>query len=219
MGWQPRVGLFMEMGNEFDQLDFELQAWQGPNYPIIREVKSAFICPSDPHGEELHSEENFAAPDWVLSQTDYAGCMGDYQNTTGVGATPGYGNVGEGSPVRGMMGRYSWSAKFRDVTDGLSNTICVGECVGAFCIIQNFGVQSYATTAHPINHMNASLQATKPTKDAARWDESIAFRSFHPGGAMFEMGDGSVRFLSESIDGTTYRALASRAEGEVLGEF
>ena len=43
------------------------------------------------------------------------------------------------------------------------------------------------------------------------------FRSQHPGGAHFVFGDGSVKFLKESIDLATYRALGTRAGQEVVG--
>jgi prepilin-type processing-associated H-X9-DG protein len=42
------------------------------------------------------------------------------------------------------------------------------------------------------------------------------FRSLHPGGANFTMADGSVRFVKESISIPTYRALGTRAGGEVI---
>jgi len=42
------------------------------------------------------------------------------------------------------------------------------------------------------------------------------FRSLHPGGANFAMADGSVKFIKNSIGVNTYRALATRAGGEVL---
>ena len=38
----------------------------------------------------------------------------------------------------------------------------------------------------------------------------------HPGGGNFAMADGSVHFLKESINPPTYRALATRAGGEVI---
>jgi len=153
-------------------------------------------------------------------QADYATVAGDYKNSGGVGQSPDYGNLSYANPItRGMMARWGWSARFADVTDGLSNTFMVGECIGAMCITQNFASQSWGTTAHPINFMNASLAANMPTQANPRWDESIGFRSYHAGGANFLMCDGSVRFISETIDGPTYRALASRAGDEVIGPF
>jgi prepilin-type processing-associated H-X9-DG protein len=151
----------------------------------------------------------------VLSQADYAACAGDYKNSTGVGQSPDYGNLNySNGVVRGVMGRWGWSARFGDIPDGLSNTFFVGECVGAFCITQNLLSQSWGTTAHPINYMNQSLAANLPTQGNPRWDESIGFRSYHTGGANFVLGDGSVKFVRDSIDGVTYRAFASRAGDE-----
>ncbi|MFO0063687.1 MAG: H-X9-DG-CTERM domain-containing protein, partial [Planctomyces sp.] len=43
--------------------------------------------------------------------------------------------------------------------------------------------------------------------------------SYHTGGAQFCMADGSVRFVSENISMTTYRRLATRDGGEIIGEF
>ncbi len=43
--------------------------------------------------------------------------------------------------------------------------------------------------------------------------------SYHTGGAQFCLADGSVRFISENISMTTYRRLATRDGGEVVGEF
>jgi hypothetical protein len=44
-------------------------------------------------------------------------------------------------------------------------------------------------------------------------------RSFHPGGAMVGLGDGSVRFLPDSIDAATHRALHSSHGGEAIGSY
>jgi len=43
--------------------------------------------------------------------------------------------------------------------------------------------------------------------------------SQHDGGVNVLLGDGSVRFLSETVHMTTYRNLAARDDGNPLGEF
>lgn len=47
----------------------------------------------------------------------------------------------------------------------------------------------------------------------------VSARSMHPGGAHVQLADGSVRFVSENIDLGVWRAVGTRAEGEVIGEF
>jgi prepilin-type N-terminal cleavage/methylation domain-containing protein/prepilin-type processing-associated H-X9-DG protein len=46
-----------------------------------------------------------------------------------------------------------------------------------------------------------------------------AFGSSHPGGANFTLADGSVRFIAPSIPLATFRQLATRAGGEVVGDY
>ncbi len=61
----------------------------------------------------------------------------------------------------------------------------------------------------------------------ARWDCSnashnpgqAAARSQHAGGVNLLLGDGSVRFVTNGIDAKTWEALATRAGGEVVGDF
>lgn len=212
-GWLPKILPTLGDQSRFDRLDFRAPTWWGDNYALLRDPYPAVLCPSNPLANDLREEENFAAPSWVLSQTDYAANIGDHTNVSGVGELPAFGNV-IGSGIRGVMGRVGWSARFEDITDGLSKTFAVGECVGSLSIVQNFASQSFATTAHPVNFMNAALLAAPPTMADPRWDESIGFRSLHPGGANFMTCDGAIRFVDEAIDGATYRGLASRAGQE-----
>lgn len=47
----------------------------------------------------------------------------------------------------------------------------------------------------------------------------VSARSMHVGGVTVQMGDGSTRFVSENIDLGVWRALGTRAGGEVIGDF
>jgi len=47
----------------------------------------------------------------------------------------------------------------------------------------------------------------------------VSARSRHPGGVQISLVDGSVRFVSDTIDMTIWRAIATRAGGEVVGDY
>jgi prepilin-type processing-associated H-X9-DG protein len=47
------------------------------------------------------------------------------------------------------------------------------------------------------------------------WGRNYSFFSKHPGGATFGLADGSTRFLTDSIDVTIYRELATISGGEM----
>ena len=47
----------------------------------------------------------------------------------------------------------------------------------------------------------------------------MSFGSYHVGGAQFAMADGSVRFISENVDLRLYQSLATRGNGEIVGDF
>jgi len=47
----------------------------------------------------------------------------------------------------------------------------------------------------------------------------FSWRSAHSGGCNFALMDGSVRFIAESIDMATYKALGSRNGDDVVGDY
>ena len=53
------------------------------------------------------------------------------------------------------------------------------------------------------------------TSGIANWQHTMGFKSVHPGGAHFAMGDGSVNFINESIDYKLFNELGTKAGGEV----
>jgi hypothetical protein len=67
----------------------------------------------------------------------------------------------------------------------------------------------YASCHAPLNFM---WNPAKP----GDWPNTISFRSLHPGGAHFAIGDGSVRYISDNINYDLYRALSTKSRGEVV---
>src|SRR5262249_6847408 len=111
---------------------------------------------------------------------------------------------------------------FAMVTDGLSNTIFVGELlVGQHDHHWDFswshfnGGNAHAGTNAPINYQTPDNNGTcSPQLTAARnWNLAWGFKSQHTGGANYLMGDGHVQFLAQTIDVRTYQLLGCRNDG------
>lgn len=80
--------------------------------------------------------------------------------------------------------------------------------------------QSLFTTAAPPNWQYPSCGGSCCPGGAHDWSWGIIPpRSFHPGGVNAGLADGSVRFISETIDLTTFHHLGNRRDGKPLGDF
>jgi len=113
----------------------------------------------------------------------------------------------------GMFGRYPKSTTIAQVKDGLSNSIMAGETLPGQCRwngahMQNFPV---AGTTIPLNFFEGG---NNDGKDGIWW-RACGFKSNHPGGATFLMGDGSVHFFPTQIDYRVYNQLGTIRGGEV----
>lgn len=116
--------------------------------------------------------------------------------------------------------------RFSDVRDGLTNTIFVSEvpdtggtAMGGFSAGgDRRAVFSNGADANPPTEMTEYMIAAEGN-DPINGGAEEAAGSWHPGGANFVMGDGSVRFMSENMDMKTYQGVSTRAGEEVLGEF
>ncbi len=83
-------------------------------------------------------------------------------------------------------------------------------------------LNSKAVTSNVLGCMNGNPFGTPQNGNPVGWLNTcpnlgqFGFRSPHPGGVNFLFGDGSAHFLKDSISLPTYRALATRALGEVV---
>jgi prepilin-type N-terminal cleavage/methylation domain-containing protein len=145
---------------------------------------------------------------------------------------------------RVAQGGTGGAVKFGGVTDGLSNTLMIGEAepqsdlasIAATRETPNTGRKDHwalggddfdnwegtdwsemgGSTAVAINFKRPLSTPTPVQLDGnAEWAAyEVSFGSRHPGGAQFCRGDGSVKFLRESIDVVVYSALGTRANSE-----
>jgi prepilin-type N-terminal cleavage/methylation domain-containing protein/prepilin-type processing-associated H-X9-DG protein len=173
----------------------------------------------------------------------YRGFAGDrpsHWNPFGPGSDfpPPAGGPGSGGSPR-SRGMFTWNRQIKigDVADGLSNTIMIGE-VGFFdpvfdtCAAQSgsgtrilnwgwvwFGAEANAGrgTLVPMNYiLRDGIGCSDYADVVLRENRHDAFGSLHSGGANFALGDGSVRFISESISPVVYTAMGTRDGGEVF---
>jgi prepilin-type processing-associated H-X9-DG protein len=68
---------------------------------------------------------------------------------------------------------------------------------------------------HDVDFTSARVSPTAPRQSY----RIVTSRSYHSGGVNALMMDGTVRFVTNSISQATWRALGTRAGGEVVGEF
>jgi prepilin-type N-terminal cleavage/methylation domain-containing protein/prepilin-type processing-associated H-X9-DG protein len=139
-----------------------------------------------------------------------------------------------GSPV--PVNHAPWAARFRDITDGTANVIAMGE-YRPKCSIESwlYGwllafTMPEATTA-PINFPTCPGENGIPVDGWVNpppgrecnhfrvWTTSQGFKSRHPGGAQFVFCDGSVHFLSETINYEMYQRLGDRRDGRPVFGF
>ncbi len=65
---------------------------------------------------------------------------------------------------------------------------------------------------------NGMARGTAPIGAINMCNDSEGY-SFHPGGLNVVMADGSVRFLSQTIDLNVFGGIVTKAGGEIVGDF
>lgn len=198
--------------------------------PILR-------CPSDP------TNPNDPISNYVMSlgpqcavgpcgfDPYYSWCNPNPALNMGYGWSPDHGNTRRIEELRGVGTRCGVELNFAAITDGLSNTIFVGEVTenehdhliwGGWNGWWHFnGGSSHAGTNVPVNYRTDDVTnswCSPAAKVRHNWNLSWGFKSRHSGGANFLMGDGSVRFIREGIDHRTYQLLGCRNDGIPINE-
>jgi prepilin-type N-terminal cleavage/methylation domain-containing protein/prepilin-type processing-associated H-X9-DG protein len=241
--WLVYILPFVEQENLFRQIP-NLNV---PNVDSIQQAvdtgilprKLPFLrCPSDPYTYNREQNREATVSNYIASHGPQCWigpcgydpfqkfCNGTYP---GYAASADYGLTLSAAQVRGMFGLCGPKIRLADASDGVSNTILLGESL----IDQKPGRDTnnwaraaqgpLATTIIPINTMTdywdpviASGCTVAPQRYYRNYNLSEGFKSRHPGGANFVFADGSVHFLNQNIDHQTYQYLGCRNDGQVV---
>ena len=255
--WSAFVMPYVELGSLYDTLrpgNVKALTAMLNHQSAMQQRQSVFICPSDAGAPRVHTiagrslkqDNNSSTPERGLAITNYLVSNNIGNIRIGRATTPDNGGNSTASPNGGAVGAFFRDSDigFKDITDGTSNTILVGErayrlgttdpAAGTlYAVRDQNGLGPSANdntpewgqgwkTAAASSYTGINFGAANNSVDSQGWS------SHHKGGAQFVLADGSVRFISENVNSsritssTTYNTLnrlVAFSDGNVVGEF
>lgn len=250
--WASMILPQIDQAPLYNQFDFKfLPHGEGSTFAQVKNNSKlcatpqiAFSCPTDIKPTTM-SKHNAGTKGYIsaMATTSYAGVHGPFAGAPCTASPFSF------TPAQALLGTFSVNTTrtFRDLTDGTSNIIVVGEVAMQMQNQNNPNSMLYGSVtqaggtdctnnalgnASMFQHVRGCL--VKINAPLAVGGIFKAFSSGHTGGAHFTMGDGSVRFISENIDHTgtdfansnggngpfgMYQRLAGIRDGQVVGEF
>jgi prepilin-type N-terminal cleavage/methylation domain-containing protein len=226
---------YMEMQATFDAFDFRQktdgQCYPGTTNPIGATPIAAYRCPSDTAPLTLDTStyagkvalHNYAASRGANELHSNTSCL-CVNAWNGVAINGGL-DYNSKSPFSGPFNRRGACLPLSEIRDGLSNTIFFGEVLPLSSWHESQGWATsnngngYVSTVIPINFDTSDHGTTgDPCRRYDNYNTADGFKSAHTGGAHFAFGDGSVHFLSETIDHQMYQYLGAKADGKPISK-
>jgi prepilin-type N-terminal cleavage/methylation domain-containing protein/prepilin-type processing-associated H-X9-DG protein len=235
--WVVLVWPYVEAGNHYVQFNQNAHFWQAPNTitsstnGIYAKPVPLYYCPSDRpdalwKGDVFWRARGNYVVNWGNQKVPFQASDPLQALSLGVGPFGYTDGVTAGSPRQ---------AKLTDITDGTSNTLLLSEVIMAGADT-DFDIRGDmmnddrpCTQFMTINTPNAGTDVTPycnqalyprnpPCTTTGSANAHKSARSRHTGGVNVLLGDGSVRFIRDSIASVTWRAYGTMNGGEVISE-
>ncbi|MEM8665906.1 MAG: DUF1559 domain-containing protein [Planctomycetota bacterium] len=191
--WIVQILPYIEQQVLYEHMDLSKSVYSPENEKARGIVIETVLCPSYPG-------TNYRSPSGKrVGHSSYAGCHHDVESPID----------GDNNGVLFMNSEI----KFGDIRDGSSQTILLGE------IKPSEKSLGWASGTRATLRNTGTFQGTKDWPMESEVDTGSLdvgqFDSFHAGGGNFVFADGSIRFLTHSIDPDLYRQMGNRADGEL----
>lgn len=219
-GWAAMLLPQIEQTPLFNSINFNIVIEEPANLTSRLPNVNAFLCPSDPTANVY----------WAVNRDAATGAL--RQNICQVAPSNYVGMYGNGEPGPSGDGLFFRNGRvgLRDVTDGTAHTIAVGERSHRLGEATWVGSVTNAVM-FPIDNDNIGRFRTETSSGMVlghvgegvgpgdRRGDVNQFFSLHSGGGVnFLFADGHVAFLKSTTNYQTYKALATRAGGEVVSD-
>jgi len=228
LSWGASLLPFIEQPGLYESINQSQPFLDPSNLAAGQTIVPTYLCPSSVNGSLTRPNGDTPRSTIRYARTDYGGNYGERSlrcQPSGACAN-NYADIGiTGGGGRGtlMLGTVP-DVGTRDILDGLSHTIMIGECPEGLHSIW-------------IGHKNVfdqSVPLDARVRPGTRWvpcmspfaspsggvcDYGQEFHSYHVGGSGFSFADGSSHFLVGNIDIKVFASLLSRRGGEVVQEF
>lgn len=226
LSWSSFLLDYLEQGNTLQKIDYSVSLSDPINLPTTGQLIEVYLCPStsrmEQHRGEDHRLVQLPQPGGGMGCIDYLGVSGPDKDAEPPGEVTEYGR--QRGVLVGNKGLENEDTiiepppiRPEEITDGLSNTLCVAECTGRgveFDAEDNKikSLNGAWASGSNVSHITKGINQ-EPTPDA--WYNE-AIMSDHPGGAHLLMCDGSVHFASDDLEKPVLMSICSRNGEEVI---
>lgn len=189
------------------------------NGPLCNTPLSVYYCPSDRPGAKTGPNKQVCTPNYIINW-----------------GTSTYSGAGRKAPF-GWLSGWTWHnqrpycTQIASIRDGTSTTLLMSEVAlppqngsqdNRAHRFNDVGAPGFMTRTTPNSSVPDDIETCEPylpCRVSGRGAMSLTARSRHTGGVVAAMCDGSVRFVSDSVDIGTWQALSTMNQRDIVDAY